>query len=548
MMLLKQKYAISLKNNILLFFLFCLWSLNGFSQSAIATIDSTSVKIGEQITYKVQVEADTTQLVVFPEGQSFAPLEVINFSIPDTTKNGGIYQIIKTYGLTQFDSGKFTIPKQKIIIGDKTLFTDAMKVEVNMIEVDTTKQGLYDIKPIIEVEQISSNWWINVLVIILALALLGGLLYWFLWREKPLSEEEKIALLPPYKRAKLALKNLESSNYLQNEEIKTYYSELTLVVKKYLDEKVYDHALESTTDELIDRLNLLREGNQIDLDKKTIKNIEDILKRADLVKFAKNEPDIALAEIDRNTIDLEIDHVKEALPEPTEEEKLLDLKYKEEQERKKKKRKLIISICAGIVVVIGLFIGFSVKYGFNYVKDTLTNNPSLELLEGKWVYSQYGVPPIMISTPQVLARVDAPLPDKMKDKVEVTTFAYESKLSDFGVVLSTAVYKEQADNKIDLPQISEAKISQFEAQGFLDILVKRDQFITPNAAEGLKTFGAFKMAEEGEEKTVSAEYVLLHFTSENVLQEIVITWPSEDVYAKEIVERIINSVELKLTE
>ncbi|OIQ29282.1 MAG: hypothetical protein BM564_06170 [Bacteroidetes bacterium MedPE-SWsnd-G2] len=547
-MLLKQKYKINLKNNVLLFFLFCLASFSGFSQTTTAAIDSTTIKIGEQILYKIEVEVDTTQLVVFPEGQSFAPLEMVNSFDPDTTKNGSIYQIIKTYGLTQFDSGKYTIPRQKIIIGDKTLFTDSMKVEVNMIEVDTTKQGLYDIKPIISVDQVSGDWWINLLIILLVLAILAAILYWFLWREKPLSEEEKIALLPPYKRAKLALKNLENSSYLQNEEIKTYYSELTLVVKKYLDEKVYEHALESTTDELIDRLNLLREGNQIDLDKKTIKNIQDILKRADLVKFAKSEPDIALAEIDRNTIDSEIDHVKEALPEPTEQEKMLDQKYKEEQERKKKKRKVIISVCAGLVVIIGLFIGFSVKYGFNYVKDTISNNPSLELLEGKWVYSQYGVPPIMISTPQVLARVESQVPVEMKDKIDVTTFGYESKLSDFGVVLSTSIFKEQGENKIELPQVSESNISQFEAQGFTDILVKREQFITPNAAEGLKTFGTFNMPSEDGGNSVSGEYVLLHFTTENVLQQIVITWKAKDQYAKEIADRILNSVELKLTE
>ena len=99
---------------------------------------------------------------------------------------------------------------------------------------------------------------------------------------------------------------------------------MTFIIRKYLDEKLYDRALESTTDELISRLNLLKDGNQIELSKEDIRNIETILKRADLVKFAKGTPDVALAAIDRNTIDLEIDHVKEALPEPTQEEKLLN--------------------------------------------------------------------------------------------------------------------------------------------------------------------------------------------------------------------------------
>ena len=38
---------------------------------------STSIKIGQQITYKIEVESDTLDLVVFPEGQTFLSLEMI---------------------------------------------------------------------------------------------------------------------------------------------------------------------------------------------------------------------------------------------------------------------------------------------------------------------------------------------------------------------------------------------------------------------------------------------------------------------------------------
>ena len=65
-----------------------------------SSIDSSTIKIGEQITYKIQVEADSTQLVVFPEGQSFQPLEVIEFYQLDTTKQVNKYNLIKKYGLT----------------------------------------------------------------------------------------------------------------------------------------------------------------------------------------------------------------------------------------------------------------------------------------------------------------------------------------------------------------------------------------------------------------------------------------------------------------
>ncbi|MDC1379741.1 BatD family protein, partial [Algibacter sp.] len=148
-----------------------------------SSIDSTSIKIGEQITYHIQVEVDTTDLVVFPEGQTFSPLEMIESYAIDTLKKKDKYNLIKKYGLTQFDSGSYTIPRQKIIIGDKTFFTDSLKVEVNNVVVDTT-QALYDIKPIIAVEKSGSNWWKYVLLTLLIIGAIAFLLFWFIWRKK----------------------------------------------------------------------------------------------------------------------------------------------------------------------------------------------------------------------------------------------------------------------------------------------------------------------------------------------------------------------------
>jgi len=509
-----------------------------------ASIDSTSVKIGAQITYKIQVEADSTSLVVFPEGQTFMPLEMIESYTTDTLRNNDKYNLIKKYGLTQFDSGAYTIPRQKIIIGNKTFFTDSLKVEVRNILVDSTKQGLYDIKPIIEVQKSGSNWWKYLLYIFIALAIVAGLLYWFLWRKKPLTESEKIALLPPYDRAKLALKKLEESDYLKQAEFKGYYSELTQIIRKYLDEKVYDHSMESTTDELINRLRLLKEGNKIDLSPDTIKNIESILKRADLVKFAKSTPEIALAELDRTTIDVEIDHVKEVLPEPTEEEKLLTEQYKEEQERKQKRKKIIITAAVAAFFLVAIYVGFSLKYGFNYVKDSIIGNESMELLEGNWVHSDYGVPPITISTPEVLKRENPPLPKDIKDKTNRTAFSYGSLTDPLSITVTTLRVNPQGENKVDLKEIVEKNLKKWENSDVQNMVVQNEKYVTPNGAEGLKTFGKADFPSTTPGKLVKGNYVLLVFNANNVIQEVVLTWRDDDIYAAQVADRILNSIEL----
>ena len=531
----------------LIFFLF---SFLSFAQVT-SSIDSTSIKIGEQITYKIEVETDTVNPVIFPEGQTFMPLEMIESYQPDTIKYDAKYKLIKKYGLTQFDSGKYVIPKQKIIIAGKTFATDSMLVEVNDIVVDTTKQKLYDVKPMIDVKKPSSNWWLWLLLIIAIAAIIAFLVYWLVWRKKPLTEEEKIAQLPPYDRAKLALKQLDETKYLERAEIKEYYSELTFIIRKYLDEKVYDKALESTTDQLIDRLNILQEGNQIELSKDDIKNIEAILKRADLVKFAKSAPDIELAKLDRQTIDTEIDQVKEALPEPSEEDLRKNEEYLKLRAKKEKQEKIWITAAIALVFLIGTVGVFSYKYGINYVIDTVTGKDTKQLLEGNWVTSEYGFPPMTISTPEVLKREEVEVEQSIAQPITKTAFAYQLD-NQFIIEVSTTTIEvnPQAENKPsaedNIKKAIEDNLKSLDAKGARNILPVTDKFVTPNGAEGVKTSGTLEYPiDTNKEKYINGQFALLSFANQNVIQQIMITYAKDDVYLDQVVERVLASIELK---
>ena len=531
----------------LIFFLF---SFLSFAQVT-SSIDSTSIKIGEQITYKIEVETDTVNPVIFPEGQTFMPLEMIESYQPDTIKYDAKYKLIKKYGLTQFDSGKYVIPKQKIIIAGKTFATDSMLVEVNDIVVDTTKQKLYDVKPMIDVKKPSSNWWLWLLLIIAIAAIIAFLVYWLVWRKKPLTEEEKIAQLPPYDRAKLALKQLDETKYLERAEIKEYYSELTFIIRKYLDEKVYDKALESTTDQLIDRLNILQEGNQIELSKDDIKNIEAILKRADLVKFAKSAPDIELAKLDRQTVDTEIDQVKEALPEPSEEDLRKNEEYLKLRAKKEKQEKIWITAAIALVFLIGTVGVFSYKYGINYVIDTVTGKDTKQLLEGNWVTSEYGFPPMTISTPEVLKREEVEVEQSIAQPITKTAFAYQLD-NQFIIEVSTTTIEvnPQAENKPsaedNIKKAIEDNLKSLDAKGARNILPVTDKFVTPNGAEGVKTSGTLEYPiDTNKEKYINGQFALLSFANQNVIQQIMITYAKDDVYLDQVVERVLASIELK---
>ena len=529
---------------------FCvLFSLVSAGQVA-SSIDSTAIKIGEELRYRIQVDVDSTSLVVFSEEQTFQPLEIINSYPIDSTKKGGYYKLTKTYGLTQFDSGVYIIPKQKIIIGDKVFYTDSLKVQVNPVVVDTTKQKLFDIKPITDVQRTRSNLWAYIALVLLVLLAVTGLVYWFFWRKKPLTEAEKIAALPPYERAKLALEKLDEDHYFQNEDVKMFYSDLTLILRQYLDEKVYDQSLESTTDELVFRLKTLQAANQISLGANTIRNIETILKRADLVKFAKSKPDFELAKLDKGTIGLEIKQVKEGLPEPTEEELLQDLEYREalEGKQKRKKQKQIVAGVVGVFVVAITFL--IVQSGFTNVKDTVLRNPSKLLLEKThWVKSEYGAPGITLSTPNVLERQTIKVSEEMKDKVQLVAFACAGKDTPIDVFVTSSKYASETgkDGKekevpIDVLESTEAVLNRFEKEGAKNIISRNEQFITPNGQEGVKTFGTAEFIIN--DTLTKGMYVVLGFSTPNLLQQVILIWKEDDVYADQIIERILNSIEL----
>ncbi|MGB5318999.1 MAG: hypothetical protein WBN25_08100 [Eudoraea sp.] len=507
-------------------------------------IDTTSIKIGEQIKFTVVVETDSTSTVHFPEGQTFSPLETVEAYETDTTKKKDRITLQKIYALTQFDSGYYKLPAQRIEIDGKGYFTDSTFVQVATIPVDTVNQKMYDIKPLISVEKSYGKIWLYVILGILFLLLVGGLVYWFFLRKKPLSEEEKVALLPPYDRALLELKRLENSKYLIQDEYKKYYSELTDIVRSYLEEEVNVYALESTTGQLIERLELLQEAGQLNLEAETIRQFERILKTADLVKFARSKPPTSSAEKDRKSIEEIVIKTKEAIPEPTEEELMEQEEYLAELARKKYKKKIIyISAAAGfaVLMVLGGLIAYK---GPKLVWDTVTGNPSKNLLESEWVSSSYGYPPILLETPEVLVRQEVALAPEVKANIkELQAFMYNSEKSllTIGATSTTLAKPEEPD----FSQIVENLLLNFEKQGARNIITKQEEFTTKSGIKGIKVFGRGKFASGKNKELVNGEYTIILFGGKGFQQQVILAWKDGDPYAEEIIERIIETLEVK---
>ncbi|TDD99783.1 hypothetical protein [Flavobacterium cellulosilyticum] len=545
----------------ILFLLLLTTTVFAQQKQVLTSIDTTKNKIGAEFKLTFTTSVDKATKVVFPKAKNFGALEVIQSYPIDTVKKNDRYELIKKYGLTQFDSGRYTIPSVKILINNKAFLTDSLLVEVANVQVDTLRQKMYDIKDIVKVEDSIGDWWKYLLGLLLLLGV-GALIYWFVKKRQKAKIEEEI-YKSPIEKATSLLNNLEKKELWQHGEVKAYYSELTDIVRNYIEEAIEIPAMESTTSELIAGLKVASKKKKMKLSQETIENLFVVLKQADLVKFAKSKPlDFEITE-DRKKIERAIVTLDKSIPVvvQTEDDLLLNemqrqaqLKRELEKQRKKRIAITVISVFMLLFITTSYFV---VTKGFDYVIDNVFGNSSKELLEGEWIQSDYGNPSVRISTPQVLVRTDLTktLPkDGLALIKDMQSFTDGSMKANFYIVLSTLHFKpdanagEQGEQKqIDLSKALEGALQTLESQGAQNMIVKQEDFQTNEGIKGIKGYGTFSKIDAENKSSAKLYYEALIFSQDGGLQQIIIIHEEGDKYANEITDKILSSVELQNT-
>lgn len=518
--------------------------------------NTKNIKIGEQIEYKISVQAPANAVVVFPEGQTFGALEMVKTSSTDTLKETGKFRLEKAYYLTQFDEGKYTIPQQKINISNKDFYTDSLLIEVHTIAVDTLKQPLYDIKPIAEVASPSSfRLWLWIVLGLVVLLFSATALYFFIFRKKKLSAEEERKKLPPFERAIQDLKDLQNSKYLIESQHKAYYTRLTDIVKEYLEDEVHILAKESTTDELLAKVTALQQTGKLHLSEETINNLKRVLQNADLVKFAKSKPSDNNAEYDRETIERVVIKTKEAIPivvadgeTPAQDAFVMSVLKIRERKKKRNRIALIASLCFILSTPVLLI-------GYNLLKNKYFNTYA-NINHSEWVTSDYGFPITELTTPEVLIRkqiVDITEYKSIIDKQY--TFYYGSINSPLYIMTNIITFKKDTQNAtpqqegqdnnltLDPRKVNEIVLSQLDKAKAKNISTLAEEYTSPSGAKGMKVFGKMSIPDE-KGNYFNALYELYSFTENGALQQVLITHIDEP-NAGEIAQKVINSIAFK---
>lgn len=530
--------------NCFLFFLF--FSVCGFAQQISTSIDSTQIKIGSQFNLTIKAKVNAKDKVVFPDGKFFGALEILESYPIDTVKNDNQYELIKKYGLTQFDSGRYVIPKLLVKINQKEFRTDSLSILVNDVKVDTTKQQMYDIKDIIATEEKPMSEWWKLLILLVLIVASGFASYFIIKRLQKGQEQKEEFFASPIEKAIAYLQNLDKKQLVQRGDVKEYYSEMTDITRTYIEESIHIPAMESTSSELMEALKKAIADKKMFVNREELDKFKRVLENSDLVKFAKSQPLPFEIETDKKIIDKFLLVIDKALPRTEDQAAILFAEEVRKKEMQKQKfKRLVMSIGISAFLLVASIVIFAYTVGFEFIKDNYLGHTTEELLEKEWITSEYGEPAIIIATPKVLKRtIDEKIQNNLPENVKSTSrFVYGSIIDNFSVVLVTTAFKDTT--KIDLDLALEADLKELERLGAKNIIVKTGEFENAKGLSGKKSFGTFSVFDPVSEEDIKMEYDIMVLSQPGGAQEFFMIYKENDEHAKQIIEKIQNSIELR---
>lgn len=281
-----------------------------------AKIGADSIKLGSQTVIDFSIATTQDYFWQWPlfDEKITEKVEIVRQTGIDTTsqRNSDLLLLKKQIVITSFDTGYFAIPPfvfQYKSAGDtswSTFETEAFLLYVSGLDVDANA-SIRDIKgpigaPLTLMEILP--W------LLLAILIVAGILYYRHYLKKrraralsaPKPAKPKI---PPHTLAMDALDRLRQKKLWQSGRIKEYHTEITDILRHYLEGRFDIMAVEMTTSE-IREITLARP-----LPSQAREKLLAVFERADLVKFAKSMPVPAEHE---ESFMLAVDFVRSTIP------------------------------------------------------------------------------------------------------------------------------------------------------------------------------------------------------------------------------------------
>ncbi|HNX44690.1 MAG TPA: hypothetical protein PLJ84_11080 [Bacteroidales bacterium] len=265
------------------------------AQKAAAKLDTAAIRIGEQVRLQLGFTAPKSVKVQWPViPDTLSPsVEVVKRGPVDTSavKGRDLLQYSQYITITSFDTGFHSIPPLNFIYrkGSDTAgynsYTDSLMMQVSTVAVDTTL-AIRDIKAPMK-QRLTFGELLPYILGALAVLALAAVVIYYLWRRKqnkPFIPKIVKPALPAWQTALNELKELSEKKHWQEGRIKLFHSELSDILRRYLEYQHLIPAVEMTTDDILELCSNSPAVSQ------STEQLARVLRLADLVKFAKEIP------------------------------------------------------------------------------------------------------------------------------------------------------------------------------------------------------------------------------------------------------------------
>jgi len=253
-----------------------------------ASLDSTVIWIGNQAHLTFEVSQQPNQKVSMPVfSDSIGGLSLVDPVKIDTVKSQDGHILVKEhYLVTAFKDSLLYIPPYPFVLNGDTVWSKSLSLKViQPFKIDTASHKIADIKQVLAPK---FNWLNLLFLILLVLAIHGiiilviGIYNKYFKKQPDLSSKEMKLLLPPYVVALSQLDKIKQEKPWQQGRPKEYHTELTDIVREYIERVFNINSMEMTSEEILEHLKNLKFEQKM-----VYSGLKQILQLADLVKFAK---------------------------------------------------------------------------------------------------------------------------------------------------------------------------------------------------------------------------------------------------------------------
>lgn len=259
-----------------------------------AELDSAQLLMGKVTTLNIKLlkPASLKGNLIIPTDSMAANVEIVGEGKADTAQVGnGMEEINRRLKIQSFDSGLYML-KPILFVSDKgdTVASGRPVLKVNPVAVDSLKT-IHDYADVQDGEHHFWDWlpdfitdW-GVWILIALIVVVGGIILYMKYLRKgklPVIQRKKEE--PPYELAVRQLNELKDRHLCETGREKEYYTNLTDILRNYIDSRFHINAMEMTSTQI---LKALESNENTRLPRK---HMAQVLEVADFVKFAGQRP------------------------------------------------------------------------------------------------------------------------------------------------------------------------------------------------------------------------------------------------------------------